>query len=227
MLCIGSSYVPVAAVVDYELTLTCPYRLTADTAIDALTHAIEAYVSRKHSVLSDRYALNSMKTVNKYIREACNNPSSTTAREQLMIAATEGGMAFSISSVAMVHGMSRPLGAVFHVPHGLSNAMLLPDVTRFGIETNPERYAQCAAAMGFASDSASVDNAAAALLEGLEQMCHDLKVPSLSQFGVKESQYRAAIDRMVSEAQASGSPGNNPRVPTDAEMARVYNVVYR
>eukprot|EP01134_Creolimax_fragrantissima_P006105 CFRG6105T1 len=226
MLCMGSSYVPDAALVDYELTLSCPYRLTADTAIDTLTHAIESFVSRKHTLFSDRFALSTMTAVNRYIRDACEDPNDVKARERLMLAATEGGIAFSISSVAMVHGMSRPLGAIFHVPHGLSNAMLLPAVTRFGVETAPERYAMCAVAMGFASENTPTTEAANALVDQLHQLCFDMKVPTLREYGVDGELYRKSVARMVRDALASGSPSNNPRVPTEDEMAAVYHSLY-
>jgi len=126
MLCMGLGLMPVAALVDYELTLTMPYRLTADTGIDSLCHALEAYVSRKANPFTDSVALTAMRAINQNIRTACDEPGNIEAREAMMLAATQGGIAFANASVTLIHGMSRPVGALFHVPHGLSNAMLLP-----------------------------------------------------------------------------------------------------
>ena len=118
MLCMGRAFMPTAALIDHQMTTTMPYRLTADTGIDSMTHAIEAYVSRKASPFSDSLALSAMKLIYQNIRTACNEPNNASAREAMMLGATQAGMAFSNASVALVHGMSRPLGAHFHVPHG-------------------------------------------------------------------------------------------------------------
>ncbi len=133
MLCMGLGLMPVAALVDYELTLTMPYRLTADTGIDSLCHALEAYVSRKANPFTDGIALTAMRTIYQNIRTACAEPDNRHAREAMMLAATQGGIAFANASVTLIHGMSRPIGALFHVPHGLSNAMLLPEVTAWSV----------------------------------------------------------------------------------------------
>lgn len=148
MLCPGLSFLPIAIVVDYELTVSMPARLTADTGVDALTHAIEAYVSRRAGGFSDALALAAMQSISKHLRRAYVDGDDREAREAMMLASTQAGMAFSNSSVALVHGMSRPIGGHFHVAHGLSNAMLLPAVTRFSVESAIGRYADCARAMG-------------------------------------------------------------------------------
>lgn len=116
MLISGPDIVATAAIVDYELTMTKPLRLTADTGIDSLTHAIEAYVSKKANPFSDSVALSAMGHIAPFIRTACFEPSNKKARENMMLGATLAGMAFSNASVALVHGMSRPIGAFFHVP---------------------------------------------------------------------------------------------------------------
>ena len=113
MLCMGLGLMPVAALVDYELTLSMPYRLTADTGIDSLCHALEAYVSRKSNPFTDGVALNAMRSINSNIRTACAEPDNREAREAMMLAATQGGMAFTNASVTLIHGMSRPVGALF------------------------------------------------------------------------------------------------------------------
>ena len=133
MLCVGVGFMPIAALVDYSLTLSLPPRTTADTGIDALTHAMESFVSKKANAYSQSQALAAMNLIGPHLRGAYHNGNNKKAREAMMLGSTLAGVAFSNASVALVHGMSRPIGAAFHVPHGLSNAMLLPAVTEFSI----------------------------------------------------------------------------------------------
>ncbi|MDQ2802339.1 MAG: iron-containing alcohol dehydrogenase, partial [Pseudomonadota bacterium] len=156
MLIAGLGALPVAAIVDYELTYTVPARTTGDTGVDSLTHALEAYVSKRANPFSDALAVSAMALIGAHIRAAYAEPRNAAAREGMMLGATQAGLAFSNSSVALVHGMSRPLGAHFHVPHGLSNAMLLPAVTRFSVGGAEVRYADAARRIGLA-DAADHD----------------------------------------------------------------------
>jgi|HubBroStandDraft_1064217.scaffolds.fasta_scaffold00005_26 alcohol dehydrogenase class IV len=226
MLIAGLGVTPLAAIVDFELTLTAPLRLTADTGIDALTHAIEAYVSRKANPFSDGMALSAMRLIWRHLPTACAQPQNRAAREAMMLGATQAGMAFSNASVALVHGMSRPIGAFFHVPHGLSNAMLLPEITDFSAPAAPARYADCAHALGVADPEEGEQAAVARLIEGLRQLNRDLDVPSPARFGIPRERYFALMPVMAEQALASGSPGNNPRIPTVAEMVELYGRCY-
>jgi alcohol dehydrogenase class IV len=226
MLIAGLACCPLAAIVDYELTLSMPYRLTADTGIDSLTHAIEAYVSRRANPYTDGLAKNAMGLIARNIRAACAEPLNRPAREAMMLGATTAGMAFSNASVALVHGMSRPVGAFFHVPHGLSNAMLLPEITAFSVPAALDRYADCARAMAVADDSEGSQGAVARLLDELRQLNRDLKVPSPRQYGIDAARYEQLLPVMASQALASGSPANNPRVPTADEIIGLYRRVY-
>jgi len=135
MMMLSVPLLPRAAVVDYELTMSMPKSLTAAVGVDTLTHGIEAYVSGKANALTDPLALQCIELCATHLHTAWNDPENRQAREGMMLAATLGGIAFSNSSVCLVHGMSRPVGAVFHLPHGLSNAILLPAVTRFSAGT--------------------------------------------------------------------------------------------
>ncbi len=226
MLIMGLSNVPMISIVDYELTLAKPFRLTADTGIDSLTHAIEAYVSKKASPWTDMFALNAMRLIAANLRTACFEPGNHAAREAMMLGATQAGVAFSNASVALVHGMSRPIGAHFHVPHGLSNAMLLPAVTTYSVEAAPDRYADCARAMAVADGSDPNDLAVAKLIDGLRALNRDLEVPSPCDYGIEEDRYLSLLPVMAEQALASGSPGNNPRVPTAAEIVSLYEQVW-
>jgi alcohol dehydrogenase class IV len=226
MLIMGLACCPAAAIVDYELTLSKPWRLTADTGIDSLTHAIEAYVSKRASPFTDGVARSAMALIARNLRTACREPDNRKAREAMMLGSMQAGMAFSNSSVCLVHGMSRPIGAFFHVPHGLSNAMLLPEITAFSAPAALERYADCARAMGIAAEGEGNQSAVARLLDELRALNADLKVPTPRDYGIDEKRYRELMPTMASQALASGSPGNNPRVPTAEEIVELYTRVY-
>ncbi|HKM57104.1 MAG TPA: iron-containing alcohol dehydrogenase [Chthoniobacterales bacterium] len=226
MLCVGLAYLPQAAIVDCELSFTKPMRLTADTGVDSLTHAIEAYVSRHANPFTNSFALTAMRTIWTNLPTACFESDNRAAREAMMLAATQAGIAFSNSSVALVHGMSRPIGAKFHVPHGMSNAMLLPTVTAFSISGALDRYAECSRAMGMVPVDASDEEAAAELVENLRELTRKLKVPTPAEFGIERRIWEANIDSMVREAIASGSPANNPRVPSAEEIEELYHTIW-
>ncbi len=220
----GLACVATAALIDWTFTVTKPLRITADTAVDSLTHAIEAYVSRKAFAYTDAFALSAMPAIATHVRTACAEPDNAEAREALMLAASQAGMAFSNASVALVHGMSRPIGAHFHVAHGLSNAMLLPAVTAFSTGSAEARYATCARVMAWAGDGDSDPVACGMLVEGLRRLNADLTVPSPSALGHVADEGTLAL--MAAQALASGSPQNNPRVPTADEIVALYHEVW-
>jgi alcohol dehydrogenase class IV len=226
MLIAGGVLVPSAALVDYELTLSMPARLTADTGTDSLTHAIESYVSRKANAFTDGLALTAMRVIWEVLPACVHEPGNRRAREAMMLAATQAGMAFSNASVALVHGMSRPLGAHFHVAHGLSNAMLLPAVTAFSAKAAMERYADCARAMGIAARDDGDERAVGQLIDALYRRNAELEVPTPKQFGIAEAEYFDKIPLMTEQAMASGSPQNNPRVPTAQEIEAIYRACW-
>ncbi len=226
MLCVGLAYLPTLAIVDYELTLTCPRRLSADTGIDALTHAIEAFVSRRANPFSDGMAIAAMRAIWPNLRRACDDGGHRAAREAMMLGAFEAGVAFSNASVALVHGMSRPIGAHFHVAHGLSNAMLLPAITAWSLPGAMRRYAECARVMGIASEDLPDEHATAALVEAIRSLNLYLDVPSPRSHGIDQSRWTALIPLMAEQALASGSPGNNPRVPSAPEIEELYRLVF-
>jgi alcohol dehydrogenase class IV len=226
MLCVGIGFMPTAALVDYSLTLSLPARTTADTGIDALTHAMEAYVSKKASLYSDSQAIAAMKLIAPNLRKAFHDGSDRRAREQMMLGATLAGVAFSNASVALVHGMSRPIGAFYHVPHGLSNAMLLPMVTEYSIPAAAERYADCARAMGVASEDDTDAVANSKLMDELYAINEELQVPTPEQFGIDRDHFFNNLPVMAEQALASGSPGNNPRVPSADEIIEIYRKLW-
>ena len=226
MLIAGLGALPLAAIVDYELTYTVPARTTADTGVDSLTHALEAFVSKRANPFSDALALSAMELIGRHIRTAYAEPRNAAAREGMMLGATQAGLAFSNASVALVHGMSRPIGAHFHVPHGLSNAMLLPAITRYSVPGAEARYAEAARRIGFAAACDADGVAAAKLVTGLEALNKELSVPSPAAYGIKEADWNGKMALMAQQALASGSPANNPRVPEAAEIVALYREVW-
>jgi alcohol dehydrogenase len=223
MMMLDRHFLPTVALVDFELTLSMPPALTAHVGVDTLTHGIEAYVSRKATALTDPLALTCIRLVAEHLETAWREPTNRAAREGMMLAATLGGMAFANSSVALVHGMSRPIGAVFHVPHGLSNAVLLPAVTRFSIAGAPERYATVARTMGLAAYADSDVAAGEKLVAGLAALNTRLQVPRLSGCrGLEWTRFDATKEKMAADALASGSPQNNPVVPTAEQIVALY-----
>jgi alcohol dehydrogenase class IV len=226
MLIAGLGALPLAALVDYELTFSVPPRITADTGIDSFTHALEAYVSRRANAFSDPLAISAMQLIGANLRLAFHEPNNAPARAAMMLGAAQAGLAFSNASVALVHGMSRPIGAHFHVPHGLSNAMLLPAVTRFSLHAALPRYAAAARFSGMASADDADQLAGAKLLEGLAALNRELGVPTPAVFGISAADWHEKKALMAEQALASGSPGNNPRVPDVAEMVALYEEIF-
>ena len=225
--CRGEGFVPTCAIVDYNLTLSKPRRLTIDSAIDTLTHGIEAYISKKATLFSDRMALDTIRLVTQNIYTVDKDPKDLKAREGLMLAATLGGLAFSNASICLVHGMSRPLGSNFKVPHGLSNAMLLPTITEFSIDHAKSRYADCSRAGNFAELNDDDNTACEKLVKGLYKMNKDFDVPSMRKFGIDERNFEEKLKNMATDAEVSGAPNLNPRVPTVNEMVDLYGKAWR
>ena len=226
MLCVGKGFMPSVALIDYELTISLPKRATADTGIDALTHAMEAYVSKKANPYSDTQALAAMQLIAPNLRRVYHNGNDKEAREKMMLGATLAGVAFSNASVALVHGMSRPIGAFYHVPHGLSNAMLLPAVTEYSIPAATKRYADCSRAMRVALPSDSDEDANQKLLLELSAINEELDVPTPKEFGINKEDFMNNMEIMAEQAIASGSPGNNPRVPEVHEIIDIYKLLW-
>jgi len=217
---------PDVAIVDPLLTLSCPRGLTAGVGIDALTHAIEAYVSVKSQPMSDLFCLSAIELISNNLRQAWANGNNVDAREKTMFGALQAGMAFSNASVALVHGMSRPIGAYFHVPHGVSNAALLGPVTEFSLVGNPARYANIAHAMGEDIDGLNDMEGALVAADAIKALIRDVKIPSLEELGVEKSKLEELAPTMADAAIASGSPGNNPRQPTKEEIIELYSITY-
>jgi alcohol dehydrogenase class IV len=224
MMMLDVNILPNCALVDYELTMSCPPSLTANVGVDTLVHAVEGYVSLKANPITDPIALSAIKLVSENLLLAFKEPNNAKAREGMMTASLQAGMAFANSSVCLVHGMSRPIGAIYHVPHGLSNAVLFPEVTKFSVSGSPVRYATIARTMGYASDEDSGETACRALVEGLKKLNKDLKVPRLGDaVKVDLPTFDEKVEKMAHDGLASGSPNNNPVVPTVDQIVELYH----
>jgi alcohol dehydrogenase class IV len=222
----GDGLLPDLAVVDPALTLSAPPALTAATGMDALTHAAEAFTSKKATPLTDPYALDAIRRILSSLPRAYRDGGDIEARSSMAVAAYEAGVCISNASVTIVHGMSRPIGAKFHVPHGLSNAMLLAPCLRFAAAGCPERFATLARGVGVSPEGADDDTASRALIAAFARLTEALDVPTLSGYGIPEADFRAAIPQMAREAFESGSPGNTLRDVTEEDIVRLYETLY-
>lgn len=219
-------FLPNVAIVDPYLTISSPQKVTAATGVDALSHAIEAYISKKAHPMTDMFALSAMELIVNNIRKAFQNGNDIDAREAMALGALQAGTAFSNASVCLVHGMSRPIGALFHVPHGVSNAMLLPAVLEFSKEECIERLAALGVIFSKKAAELSLEERASFAVSEVKKLCLDLEIPNLQAWGIHLENFENAIDKMAADAIDSGSPANNPKVPTKEEIAGLYRVCY-
>ena len=222
----STAYLPSVAILDYKLTTSMPGPLTAATGIDALTHAIEAHVSKQANDFTDLLALNAVKLIWNSIKQAWHDGSDEDARENMLIGSFQAGIAFSNASVGLVHSMSEPLGACFHVPHGLSNAMLLPAVCEFSMSGAVSRYARIARCMDLANISATDEDCCRALMDGLSRLYQELEIPSPESFGIDKTSYDEHIEKMANDAVNAGSTTNNPVIPTLNQVKEIYHKIY-
>lgn len=222
MLLKGPVLLPSLAIIDPKFSMLTPPNITAATGLDALTHAVEAYTSKKAFSMTDLYAVSAVKRIFKYLPIAYKNGSDVKAREEMSIAALEAGISFNNSSVTLVHGMSRPIGALFHVAHGISNAMLLKECLSFALDGAYERFADLGRAIGVADNADSDKVAANAFIEAIEEICTVCEVPTLEKYGINKEEFFAAIDKMAKDAYDSGSPSNTRKTVKDDDIKEIY-----
>lgn len=226
MLLKGDVLVPKLAIVDSSFTVGAPKSVTSATGLDALTHAVEAYTSRKAFSMTDTLAVSAVKRIMKYLPIAYREPDNSLAREQMSIAALEAGICINNSSVTIVHGMSRPIGALFHVPHGMSNAMLLKECLSFAVSGAYEKFANLGRETGVASDSDSDETAAEKFIDSLQNICDVCEIPTLEQYGIDRNEYYSKISKMATDAVASGSPANTVKEVTVDDCIEIYKKLY-
>lgn len=222
MLLKGKVLIPSLAVIDPQFTMTAPPKITAATGLDALCHAVEAYTSRKAQTLSDTFAMSAVKRIFKYLPVAFHDGKNEEARVQMSVAALEAGIAFNNASVTLIHGMSRPIGALFHVAHGLSNAMLMKECLSFALEGAYDRFADLGRAIGVATQEDSDQTASEKFLDAVVALTEELETPTLAEFGIDKERFFEVIEKMAYDAMDSGSPQNTQREITQADVETMY-----
>ncbi|GBG24042.1 Alcohol dehydrogenase, putative [Hondaea fermentalgiana] len=207
---------PDVAVLDGELTTSLPAPVTAATGVDAMVHAIEAYTSKfKKNPLSDLLAREALNLLGANIRTVCKDPKNVDARSNMLLGSTYAGMSFANSPVAAVHALAYPIGSHFHVPHGLSNALMLPHVLRFNMDAARDQYAELAPII-FPGSPARAE----ALVEGIEQLIDDLEMESrLEQVGIAESDLEMLAQLAMKQTRLLP---NNPREVTESDAFALY-----
>lgn len=226
MLLKGEVLMPTLAVIDPQFTMTAPPKITAATGLDALCHAVEAYTSRKAQTMSDTFAVSAVKRIFKFLPVAFHDGKNEEARVEMSVAALEAGIAFNNASVTLIHGMSRPIGALFHVAHGLSNAMLIQVCLGFALEGAYDRFAELGRAIGAAEGSDSDKEASEKFLKAIVALVEELETPTLAQYGIDKEAFFNVIEKMAHDAMESGSPQNTRREITEADVVEMYKKLW-
>lgn len=226
MLLKGDALLPRLAVIDPSLSMSAPKSVTSATGMDALTHAVESYTSRKGNPITDIFALSAIKRIFTYLPIAYSNGEDKKAREELAIAAYEAGICINNASVTLIHGMSRPIGALFHVPHGVSNAMIIKEGLAFALDGCYDRFADIARTIGAAAYEEAEETAANAFLKVLEELCITVEIPTLREYGIDKEDFEKRIDKMAEDAMASGSPSNTIKDVKKDDLIQIYKKLW-
>ncbi|NLY45867.1 MAG: iron-containing alcohol dehydrogenase [Tissierella sp.] len=227
MLLVGPGLIPTLSIIDPEFTLTVPPAITAATGVDALTHAIESFTSRKAQPMSDIFAISAIKRIYNHLLDAYEDGSNYNSRKEMALAALEAGIAFSNASVTIVHGMSRPIGALFGIPHGLSNAILLKDCLEFIKDGAIKEFAFLAKELELVYDEVEDGEAADIFVKSIIDLINKLNIQTLEEYGVDKKEFFANLDKMATDALASGSPENTQRIPTKEDIIEIYKKLWK
>ena len=208
MVCVDPNDIPVMAIVDAELMYTLPKSLTAATGMDALTHAIEGLITKGAWEMSDMFELKAIEMIARYLETAVNEPQNAEARNGMAVAQYIAGMAFSNVGLGVVHGMAHPMGAMFDIPHGVANALLLPTIMEFNMPAAVDKYVQIAKAMDVYSAGMSKEEAAQAAVDAVRALAIRVGIPQhLTELGINEGD----LDRLATAAAADVCTPGNPR----------------
>ena len=223
MVCVDPNDIPLLAIVDAELMATMPAGLTAATGMDALTHAIEGYITKGAWELSDMFEIKAIELISQNLRTATYEGKNMQARENMALAQYVAGMAFSNVGLGCVHSMAHPLGARFDIAHGVANALLLPIVMEYNLPAAKAKYVKIAEAMGVNTAGMSEAQAANAAVEAVRKLSLDLKIPkTLREIGIPES----ALGQLAKDAFADVCTGGNPREITEEIILELYKKAY-
>lgn len=223
MVCVDPNDIPVLAIVDAELMASMPKGLTASTGMDALTHAIEGYITKGAWELSDMFELKAIELISSNLRAATANGKDMKARENMALAQYVAGMAFSNVGLGCVHSMAHPLGARFDVPHGVANALLLPIVMEFNMPSALDKYCEIAKAMGEDITGLTREEGAKVAVNAVKKLSLDLNIPqTLREINIpKES-----LNQLAKDAYADVCTGGNPREITENDILELYQIAY-
>jgi alcohol dehydrogenase class IV len=218
----GERVRPDLAVCDPLLTISLPPGVTAATGMDALAHAIEGSVSTEAQPLSEVFALEAVKLIGRSLPIACANGNDLAARSDMMLGQLLAGFAFGISATCTGHGLARPLGAHFHIPHGLCNALCLPVFMDFTLPACPHMFARMAVAMGEDTAGLTVWDAARKAVDAVRRITRLINIPTLKELNIDLDEYRRLIPVMAKDGLDANSHQVNLRVPTMAQLERMY-----
>lgn len=223
MVCVDPNDIPVMAIVDAELMLSMPKGLTAATGMDALTHAIEGYITKGAWTMSDMFELKAIELIVKYLPKVVENPGDVEARDGMALAQYVAGMGFSNVGLGLVHGMAHPLGAYYDIPHGVANAMLLPLVMQYNMESSIDKYAEISRAMGVYRSEMSRNDAAQAAVDAVKMLAEEVGIPKrLRDLNVPED----GLVKLAESALKDVCTPGNPREVTFEDILELYKLAY-
>ena len=223
MVCVDPNVIPILSIVDAELMLSLPPSLTAATGMDALTHAIEGYITKGAWEMSDMFELKAIEMIAKHLPVVVKNPSDVVARDGMAVAQYIAGMGFSNVGLGLVHGMAHPLGAYYDIPHGVANALLLPIVMEYNTESSIAKYVDIARAMGIKVDHLSLADAAQAAVDAVKSLAVEVGIPEkLQLLNVKEED----LERLAQSAFEDVCTPGNPREVQLSDILELYKKAF-
>lgn len=222
MVCVDPNDIPAVAIVDPELTYSLPKGLTAATGMDALTHAIEGYITKGAWVMSDMYELQAIKMIAEYLPTAVDEPTNPVGRENMALAQYIAAQAFSNVGLGLVHGMAHPMGSLHDIPHGVANALLLPTIMEFNMPECIEKFGVIARTMGVDTTGMTAEESAQAACDAVKDLAIRVGIPQhLSELGIKEEHIPALAAQAITDVCTPG----NPRDVTEEQIVELYKKV--
>lgn len=222
MVCVDPNDIPAIAIVDAELMYTLPKSLTASTGLDALTHAIEGLITKGAWEMSDMFEIKAIEMIARYLETAVFEPTNAEARNGMAVAQYIAGMAFSNVGLGVVHGMAHPLGAIFDIPHGVANALLLPTIMEFNAPAALPKYVEIAKAMNVYKEGMTQEEAATAAVDAVKALSIKVGIPQrLTDLGIKEED----LPRLAASAFTDVCTPGNPREVTEEIILDLYKKV--
>lgn len=207
MVCVDPNDIPAVAVIDAELMYSLPRSLTAATGMDALTHAIEGYITKGAWEMSDMFEIEAIRMISRYLPVAVDEPQNPEGRNGMAVAQYIAGMAFSNVGLGLVHGMAHPMGSLFDVPHGVANALLLPTLMEYNMPECIDKYPRIAEAMGVDIKGMTPQEASQAAVDAVRALAIRVGIPQhLSDLGIKESDIPALAEQAIADVCTPGNP---------------------